>query len=162
MIPVIQYSSPDPSLSTYPNFGQFIQYLITGTNYILDSKAQLVYLFNPANLGVLEVSQGSYSEFLQYLLANPVTSVLPNPNGPPGGSFGFPYNFLSVPPLPSSTIQSVFDNKNFELLEDILLELCSIRCAVVSLATQGGVATEQDFDPTRDAAFSGSQSVSFS
>lgn len=167
--PVVQYSSPDPSLSQQANFGQFVQYLITGTNYILDNKAQLLYEFNPANLGVITATGAaggaSYTQFLAYLSANPVTSVLPNPNGPTGSpaTFGIPYTQSQVPTQPSTAtpIQTVYDPRLLELLENILLEVRGTRMAVVKLALEGGQAVETDFDPTRDYAYSGADNGSF-
>lgn len=161
--PVTQYTSPDPSLSANPNFGSFTQYLITGTNYITDSKAQVVYEFQPTVPGVLTNTDGSYTQFLAYLTANPVTSTLPNPQGAAGGpaTFGFPYNFQNVPALPGNSLTAVYDQRMFELLENILLELRSMRLATVSMAIQGGQADEADFDPTFNLAFSGSGHTAF-
>lgn len=160
---VTQYSSPDPSLIQNPNFGQFAQYLITGTSYILDNKAQILYEFNPAVPGVLEATNGSYAQFLSFLAANPVTSVLPNPNGPPGSpaTFGFPYNFQSVPALPGNNLSSVYDTNLREILENILLEVRAMRLATVSLALQGNMAVETDFDPMINAGFSGAEPTLF-
>lgn len=161
---VVQYTSPDPSLSAFANFGQFVQYLITGTNYILDNMGQIVYEFDPNRLGVLENTGGSYAQFLGYLQANPVTRTLPNPNGPIGGpaTFGFPYVFQSVPGLPSACTSSVYDERLYELMENLLLEVRCMRLASVKLATEGGGATEGDFDPTVNLGFGGSYGVSFS
>ncbi len=199
--PVTQYSSPDPSLYHYPDFGQFTQYLITGTNYIVDSQAQKVFLFTPPvpgqprprtfdgerfdgpypysdgprfdfphpedrfdgpypdehfprhGWGVLENTEGSYAEFMAFILANPVTSVLPNPNGPPGGpaTFGFPYHLRSIP----APAIPVLDNAVINVLENILLELRCIRLATVKTAVQDGSAIESDFDPTLANTFVG-------
>ncbi len=189
--PVTQYSSPDPSLYHYADFGQFTQNLITGTNYIVDSKAEKVFLFKPPvrgeygephrfdgpypdetrfdfpypgyrdeprrfeyhGWGVLEDTEGSYAEFMAFILANPVTSVLPNPNGPPGGpaTFGFPYHLRSIP----APAMPVLDNAVINVLENILLELRCIRLATVKTAVQDGSAIESDFDPTLANTFVG-------
>jgi len=162
--PVVQYYSPDPSLSTNAHFGQFIQYLITGTNYIVDQLAQVVYEFNPTVPGVLTQTAGSYTQFLAYLAANPVTSTIPNPNGPPGSAsaFGFPYVFQSTPQLAGTSLQSVTDTPLYQLLEKILAELIKTRLATWSLATQGNVASEADFDPTTGYETAGESTSLFS
>ena len=186
--PVTQYTSPDPSLYHYPDFGQFTQYLITGTNYIVDNKAQKVYLFHPPvrasypeprrfddrfpypedrrldfpypedrgfdhyERGILEDTEGSYAEFMAFIQSNPVTSSLPNPNGPPGGpaTFGFPYHLRTIPP----PAFAVLDDAVVNMLENILLELRCIRLATVKTAVQDGTAVESDFDPTLTNLFS--------
>lgn len=147
--PVTQYSSPDPSLSGLADFQQFVQYLITGTNYIIDNAAQVVYEFNLSQPGVLKQTNASYAEFQAFLLANPVTSVLPNPQVGAEGSFGFPYNFQSVPAAPSN----VYDQSLRLLMQEMVQELRAVRLAVVELATQGGLAKSQDFDPQKYPSF---------
>lgn len=158
--PVTQYTSPDPSLISFPNFQSFVQYLITGTNYIVDYKAQIVYLFSPANPGVLnQTGPGNdFTTFQAYLLANPVTSTLPNPNGPAGGpaTFGFPYNFQQIPAAGTP----VYDQSVLNALDALLLELRCMRLAMVKLATDGG-GHEEDFNPTRDPGFAGTDGASF-
>lgn len=70
--PVIQLVPTDPSLQNNPDFNSMTEYLISGTYYIVDNSAQVIYEFannTPGN--PIVATGGSYAQFIAFLAANP-------------------------------------------------------------------------------------------
>jgi hypothetical protein len=123
MAAAVQQLSPvDTSLVSNPNYGSMTEYLITGTYYVVDNRAQIVYEFElntPGN--ALTNTNGSYASFQAYLASQAPITVIPNPTS-----------------YPSSGIQ----NEQTVLLRGILL-------GISALAEQqsGGTITIPDLYP---------------
>src|ERR1700730_18160702 len=103
---VVQLSPVDTSLVSNPNYGLMTEYLITGTYYIVDNAAKIVYEFM-GNIpgGSLIGTNASYTQFQAYLASQAHISVIPNPTS-----------------YPSSGIQ----NEQTVLLRGILLAMMSL------------------------------------
>jgi hypothetical protein len=71
-VPVIQLVPTDPSLTSNPDYNSMTEYLISGTYYIIDNAALVVYEFAQNIPGNAIVNTGaSYSQFQAFLVANP-------------------------------------------------------------------------------------------
>ena len=119
---VIQLVPVDPSLAANPDFSSMAEYIITGTYYVVDNAAMIVYVWNentPGPNNYLVESGGSYAQFQAFLASNPPV-VQANPANYPT-------------PTPSQNEQTV-------LLRGILMSL-------ISLATSGNNYVPGDFYP---------------
>ena len=119
-VPVIQLIPTDPSLASNPNFASMTEYQISGTYYIVDNLAQIVYQFTnniPGNS--IYNAGGSYAQFQAFLLANPPT-IQNNP--------------ASYPPVVTPQQEYIY------LLRGMLV-------CLMKLATSGSDAVPTDFYP---------------
>lgn len=119
-VPVIQLVPTDPSLAQNPNFGSMAEYLVSGTYYIIDNLALIVYEFAQNIPGSALINTGaSYSQFQAFLIANPpVTQV----------------NTASYPAVVSPQQEYIY------LLRGMLV-------CLMQLATSGSQSVPTDFYP---------------
>lgn len=123
---VIQLIPVDPSLQSNPDFGAMQEYIINGTYYVVDTAAQIIYLWSqntPGPNNNLIFSEGSYTQFQAFLVANPPTIQT---------------NTASYPTV------TVAAPEQTVLLRGILASL-------IVLVTSGGQAEPQDFYPLNQA-----------
>lgn len=119
---VIQLVPVDPSLQGNTNFTSYTQYVINGTNYIIDNSALVVYEWAQNIVGPTSTivnTGGSYTQFQSFLAANPPTTVTNTANYPVA--------------VTTTTEQTV-------LLRGILL-------ALITMACSGSQAVPGDFYP---------------
>lgn len=118
--PVIQLIPTDPSLAQNPNFASMTEYQISGTYYIVDNLAMIIYQFTnniPGN--AIFNDGGSYSVFQAFLVANPPTIV---------------QNTASYPPVVTPQQEYIY------LLRGMLV-------CLTQLATSGSQSVPTDFYP---------------
>lgn len=159
-IPVVQVSPVDYSLAGVANYGSMTEYQISGSQYVLDNVAQVVYNFNtengvaPSGLASLDDTNGSYSLFQTFLSLNPVTSVVapPAPSAPaPASPLGIAANLMAATsPLAINT--AITDPAVIQRIDLQTTFLRGIFLALTQLACEGNRANPTDFMPTSGSA----------
>lgn len=160
-IPVTQVSPVDYSLAGVPNYGSMTEFIISGTQYVLDNVAQVVYEFTSGKQGVqasgpgnLNKTNGSYALFETFLTLNPVTAVVapPPPTAPAAASpLGIAGNLVAAT-SPLAINPAITDPAIVQLIDLQITFLRGIFLAVTSLAVQGGQADPTDFMPSAASA----------